>query len=99
MARDAFPTPHDWKEGRRLRAWALAQQGRQQPCPRARPIPVGATVLKVTWGRLRGGRAAAVGAHGAGAGASKRPAPRCSTRTLTIKHCRANSDSSMKPMA
>jgi transposase len=27
MARDAFPTPHDWKEGRRLRAWALAQQG------------------------------------------------------------------------
>jgi transposase len=27
MARDAFPTPHDWKEGRRLRAWALARQG------------------------------------------------------------------------
>jgi transposase len=27
MAREAFPTPHDWKEGRRLRAWALAQQG------------------------------------------------------------------------
>jgi transposase len=30
MAREAFPTPHDWKEGRRLRAWALAQQGWKQ---------------------------------------------------------------------
>jgi transposase len=27
MAERVFPTPHDWKEGRRLRAWALAQQG------------------------------------------------------------------------
>src|SRR5262245_22300947 len=27
MAERAFPTPHDWQEGRRLRAWALAQQG------------------------------------------------------------------------
>jgi hypothetical protein len=27
MAERVFPTPHDWKEGRRRRAWALAQQG------------------------------------------------------------------------
>ena len=27
MAQDCFPTPHDWREGRRLRAWELAQQG------------------------------------------------------------------------
>ena len=27
MAQDHFPTPHDWREGRRLRAWELAQQG------------------------------------------------------------------------
>ena len=27
MARQTFPTPHDWREGRRLRAWALARQG------------------------------------------------------------------------
>ena len=27
MAQDRFPTPHDWREGRRLRAWELAQQG------------------------------------------------------------------------
>jgi hypothetical protein len=29
MAERVFPTPHDWQEGRRRRAWALAQQG----CP------------------------------------------------------------------
>jgi transposase len=27
MAQRRFPTPHDWREGRRLRAWELAQQG------------------------------------------------------------------------
>src|SRR5262245_7083463 len=27
MAEQTFPTPHDWKEGRRLRAWALARRG------------------------------------------------------------------------
>lgn len=27
MAQRRFPTPHDWKEGRRLRAGELAQQG------------------------------------------------------------------------
>lgn len=27
MAGQPFATPHDWKEGRRWRAWALAQQG------------------------------------------------------------------------
>lgn len=27
MAQDHFPTPHDWREGRRRRAWELAQQG------------------------------------------------------------------------
>jgi transposase len=30
MAQRPFPTPHDWNEGRRLRAWALAQQGWKQ---------------------------------------------------------------------
>jgi|SRR5687768_8656262 len=30
MAKPRFPTPHDWKEGRRLRAWALAQDGWKQ---------------------------------------------------------------------
>src|SRR5688572_11821549 len=30
MAQRLFPTPHDWKEGRRLRAWELAHLGRQQ---------------------------------------------------------------------
>ena len=27
MAQRTFPTPHDWQEGRRLRAWELAQLG------------------------------------------------------------------------
>jgi transposase len=26
-AQQTFPTPHDWQEGRRFRAWELAQQG------------------------------------------------------------------------
>ena len=30
MAQHPFPTPHDWREGRRLRAWELAHQGWQQ---------------------------------------------------------------------
>jgi transposase len=27
MSARGFPAPHDWKEGRRLRAWELARQG------------------------------------------------------------------------
>jgi transposase len=27
MAKQQFPTPHDWKEGRRFRAWELAERG------------------------------------------------------------------------
>lgn len=27
MTKRRFPTPHDWREGRRLRGWELAQQG------------------------------------------------------------------------
>src|SRR5918999_467915 len=27
MLQRRFPTPHDWREGRRLRGWELAQQG------------------------------------------------------------------------
>lgn len=30
MRQPSFPTPHDWREGRRLRAWELAQQGWKQ---------------------------------------------------------------------
>ena len=30
MAQPPSPTPHDWREGRRLRAWELARQGWQQ---------------------------------------------------------------------
>ena len=30
MAQHPFPTPHDWREGRRLRAWELARHGWQQ---------------------------------------------------------------------
>jgi transposase len=30
MATKSFATPHDWREGRRLRGWELAQQGWKQ---------------------------------------------------------------------
>ncbi|MGH2371033.1 MAG: helix-turn-helix domain-containing protein, partial [Chloroflexota bacterium] len=30
MATKTFATPHDWREGRRLRAWELAQAGWKQ---------------------------------------------------------------------
>jgi transposase len=30
LVKQRFPTPHDWKEGRRLRAWALARDGWKQ---------------------------------------------------------------------
>src|SRR5919202_1780705 len=41
---EAFPTPHDWREGRRVRAWALHEQGWKQ-CDIA-------TVLGVTEGAV-----------------------------------------------
>ena len=38
MAARGFPTPHDWKEGRRLRAWAGGVEAlRRHPAPGARP--------------------------------------------------------------
>src|SRR5262245_42660912 len=58
MARDAFPTPHDWKEGRRLRAWALARQGWAQ---RTSAVALGVTEGAVSqW--LERGRAGGVAA-------------------------------------
>jgi transposase len=55
MAREAFPTPHDWKEGRRLRAWALAQQGwPQHLIAAALGVTPGAVSQWLTRGRAGG---------------------------------------------
>ena len=55
MTQHADPTPHDWREGRRLRAWALAQQGwTQQAIARALGVTPGAVSQWLTRARAGG---------------------------------------------
>jgi transposase len=59
MVTKTFATPHDWREGRRLQAWELAQQGWRQ---RAIAAALGVTEGAVSqW--LKRGRAGGVAAR------------------------------------
>ncbi len=56
MAEQTFPTPHDWKEGRRFRAWELAQQGwTQTAIAAALGVTQGAVSQWLTRAREEGG--------------------------------------------
>jgi transposase len=58
MAARGFATPHDWREGRRLRAWELAQQGwTQTAIAAALGVTQGAVSQWLTRGRAGGAAA------------------------------------------
>jgi transposase len=82
MAARAFPTPHDWQEGRRLRAWALAQQGwPQRTIAAALGVTPGAVSQWLTRARA-GGVAALRRRTSPGAPATLTPAQRAAVPAL-----------------
>ncbi len=55
MSDETFGTPHDWREGRRLRAWALAQAGwKQRAIAAALGVTEGAVSQWMARGRAEG---------------------------------------------
>jgi transposase len=59
MVQQAMPTPHDWREGRRLRAWALERRGwTQQAIAEALGVTQGAVSQWLS--RARAGGVAAL---------------------------------------
>ena len=55
MMQQTIPTPHDWREGRRLRAWALARKGwTQQAIAEALGVTQGAVSQWLSWARAGG---------------------------------------------
>jgi transposase len=59
MATTQYATPHDWREGRRLRGWELAQQGwKQRAIAAALGVTEGAVSQWLSRARAGGGVAA-----------------------------------------